>query len=387
MKTVVLGLFDRLEDAEQVLAQLAHSPLDLDAVQVLNADMELQRRLSEDAGLPSRRSLRTGLVTGAIAGAGLGFLAGREGPDGAEALLAGLGPLLAMSGGSILGAIAGAIAGALTESNRLPAAHSALALAGLSEGATMVTVRTENEPTARAIGDLFRAGGSRTLETLDPPPATGDRDRIFRPSGDPETMDSASAPASADALPEAHAAFAPPWRREAGEAAPAATVGGMLFPQAESEAAAESVEAGAGAATEESDSRLDPVSPPPPDGIRHGETVISVDRSTREVEPREAPPIPVRSEVESSETAPTEPVSEEAEDADSKSKAVQKSTKAAAKKKPKKVPTAAPASPPAPRPARLPRTGPDAADHQRLESVARDLMQEIFGGSGGSRKA
>jgi hypothetical protein len=382
MKTVVLGLFDRLEDAEQVLAQLAHSPLDLDAVQVLNADMDLQRRLSDDAGLPSRRSLRTGLVTGAIAGAGLGFLAGWVGPDGAAPLLAGPGPLLAMSGGSLLGALAGAVGGALSESNRLPEAHSALALAGLAEGATMVTVRTENEPTARAIGDLFRAGGSRTLEALDPMPSSHDRDAGYRPPADAEAqaIEMPIGPPSEDALPEAHTPFAPPWRREGGEALPAATSGGMLFPQAETEAAAEIGDSGKGLVPGAVD---DPFAPPAT--IRHGETVISVDRSTREVEPREVEPREVLFPTARFAPDPIEglggPAGGEAPiKADPKPEGIKV-------KKAAKVNPVGPAKALKTRRSRPPRTEPDPADRERLESAARDLMREIFGGSGGSRKA
>ena len=49
MKTVVLGVFDEVEDARRVLAQLADSPLDLAAVEVVHAEPAFQQALAEES--------------------------------------------------------------------------------------------------------------------------------------------------------------------------------------------------------------------------------------------------------------------------------------------------------------------------------------------------
>ncbi|MCB0215626.1 MAG: hypothetical protein KDH92_03240, partial [Chloroflexi bacterium] len=281
MKTVVLGLFDQMENAERVLAQLADAPLDLDSVQVLHRDTAIQRRLNEQAGIQPRRAMRTGLVTGGLLGAALGLAAGWA-PAGEAALLAGPGPLLTLAGGALLGALAGGAGGAMAETSRIPEAHAQVALEAVAAGAVMVFVQTENLPTARAIGNLFRDGGSRMLS---------DEPATRTPSAAVDAAQGALPPTPAESgldatIPDAHAPFAPPWRREGADPVAPETrppdsdpipAGGPLFPSAEppSDAAARSeaaAEAGAGAQT-----------------IRHGETVTAVDRSTRALMPRDLP--------------------------------------------------------------------------------------------------
>lgn len=232
MKNVVVGLFDRIADAERVLEHLASSPLDLDTIQVVHAQTDVQRRLGQAAGLPPRRSVRNGLVIGLLAGAGLGFLAALPSVAGGLPLLTELGPMLAMAAGAIIGALAGGAVGAFSDNVRLPPEHAEAILAALREGAAVIMVHTENLPTARAIGDLFRAGGSRIFEPGHPlaiddeavaaaaaaeaalygrgrgEPVTGDLDGISEagPDGTPAEPE----------VPDAHLPYAPPWRRADG---------------------------------------------------------------------------------------------------------------------------------------------------------------------------
>ncbi len=165
MKTVVLGLFDDLETARRVLNQLAASPLDLDQISVVHGDLDTQRSLAREAGLPAHRSPLAGTVAGALAGAALGGYAG------ATLVPESVGWLLAMALGAVLGAAAGAALGALSETVRVPKAHQAEVLTALEGGATALIVRSESLPTARAVGDLFRVAGSRELSPLGPVPA------------------------------------------------------------------------------------------------------------------------------------------------------------------------------------------------------------------------
>lgn len=205
MKTVVLGLFDDLDDARRVLEELAGSPLDLEAIEVLHRDLDRQRGLSEEFGLRGKRTGLTGLAVGAILGGVAGFLLGQR-------YLVSLGALLSMTGGVLLGALVGAVAGVMADTLRIPPEHESDVLQALEEGATAIVVRTENLPTARAIGDLFRASGSRELSALEPeieestaPPAPAALG-AGAPEGQPEEA----------RIPEGHTIFAPPWRRGVG---------------------------------------------------------------------------------------------------------------------------------------------------------------------------
>lgn len=230
MKTVVLGLFDDLETARRVLNQLAASPLDLDQISVVHGDLDTQRSLAREAGLPAHRSPLAGTVAGALAGAALGGYAG------ATLVPESVGWLLAMALGAVLGAAAGAALGALSETVRVPKAHQAEVLTALEGGATALIVRSESLPTARAVGDLFRVAGSRELSPLGPVPAAAAgagpdlataADALVTAGGETvldegvvaEPLGEAFAPAPADD----HARFAPP-PAEAGGAidAPAA---------------------------------------------------------------------------------------------------------------------------------------------------------------------
>jgi hypothetical protein len=232
MKNVVVGLFDRIADAERVLAHLASSPLDLDTIQVVHAQTDVQRRLGQAAGLPPRRSVRNGLVIGLLSGAGLGFLAALPSVAGGLPLLTELGPMLAMAVGAIIGALAGGAVGAFSDNVRLPPEHADAVLAALREGAAVIMVHTENLPTARAIGDLFRAGGSRIFEPGHPlaiddeavaaavaaEAALYGRGRGAPVPGDPDGALVAAAdetPAEPE-VPDAHMPYAPPWRRADG---------------------------------------------------------------------------------------------------------------------------------------------------------------------------
>ena len=158
MKTVVLGLFDDQEQAGGVLAQLVGSPLDLDTIEVVSHDLDSQRALTSEYGLDrGRRGVGTAVGLCAMLGGVAGYIVG-------SGVLAELGPLLTVSGGILLGALGGLVLGLLSETVRVPEDHSAAVLDALEKGATAIVVRTSNVPTAHAIGDLFRAGGSRLLD-------------------------------------------------------------------------------------------------------------------------------------------------------------------------------------------------------------------------------
>lgn len=204
MKTVVLGLFDDLEDARRVLGQLATSPLDLSAIEVVRRDVASQSALTHEAGLGGRRAPWAAVLAGGLLGATAGALAG-QGP------LASLGPLLAMAAGLIVGAIAGAALAGFSDTLRVPPAHAGEMLEAVQAGATAIVVRTDNLPTARAIGDLFTACGSRDLSALDAGEGI-DEDKATAPAVVGTAAGTIDPPSSREKEPT-DAIFAPPWRR------------------------------------------------------------------------------------------------------------------------------------------------------------------------------
>lgn len=296
MKTVVVGVFDQLTDAGRVIAQLAASPLDMDTVQVVHAQAGVQERLSAEAGLPPRRAALSTLLAGAALGALAGFWMGggfvgadasADASAGSAAILPGLGPLPGLALGLVLGAALGLLAALFGERTEIPEEHREGLLQALQEGATVLTVRTENLPTARAIGDLFRAGGSRLLEGPAAQAAPGAPPPALRAAeaGSP----TADAPANP---PPSHAAFVPPWRRAGGgEERPEAPF--TLFPEAEAGAAgvdapttavADSAHAAAAA--------VEPSASQPRRALRHGDVVTGPDTSSRPLQVTQVTPLP-----------------------------------------------------------------------------------------------
>lgn len=221
MKSVVFGVFENTDDARRVLHQLADSPLDLDTVRVVHADPDVQGSLAAEIGLPRDRAVPTGIVVGALLGALLGGYAGTS-------WLASLGVVLAAAAGMLLGAVAGAFLGAFGDKLRMPDEDAEALLQEMERGATVVLVRTTNLPTARAVSDLFLAGGSV-------PPRPGSRTARLKDLSDHTTealtsgaeamaiveelssgqQSSADEITAGDTPPvaEEDELFAPPWRR------------------------------------------------------------------------------------------------------------------------------------------------------------------------------
>jgi uncharacterized membrane protein len=216
MSTTVLGVFPLLEDVERVLAQLVGSTLDRDTIRVLHKDPAMQCAMSNAAGLPENRTVVAGLWAGAVLGGAAGFLAGMT----PILPFAQAGPFFLAALGLVLGAAVGAAVSAMADALPVPPEQLPELVEIVDRGATVVLVRTESLPTARAIRDLFRANGSEVLA-----PVEGEEeDAIEEVTTSPEAADEplpSLAPDSTDSLtdelapavPKAHAPFVPPWRR------------------------------------------------------------------------------------------------------------------------------------------------------------------------------
>lgn len=217
MKTTVMGVFPRLEDGQRVLGQLVASTLDLDAIRVLHKDPVTQRALAGEAGLPADRSVVAGLGAGALLGGAAGFFVGLTGLTLAQA-----GPLFLGALGLLLGGAAGAALSAMTDALPVPRAQLPELAEIVDRGATVVLVRTDSLPTARAIRDLFQANGSEVLTPVDdedvieeistPPEAAADPLPSLAPAAAAGAAELSRGEAT-PAVPEAHAPFVPPWRR------------------------------------------------------------------------------------------------------------------------------------------------------------------------------
>jgi hypothetical protein len=212
MKTTVMGVFPRQEDARRVLSQLVGSTLDLDAIRVLHRAPETQRQLAAEAGLPADRSVPAGIVAGALLGAAAGFGLGVT--PGLP--LAGAGPLFLGALGLLAGAAAGGLFSAMADALPVPRSQLPELADTVDRGATVVLVRTDSLPTARAIRDLFQASGSEILA----PVGEGEEDVVTEIVSPPDlfvdtTVLTAAPPVAAagDTVPDAHAPFVPPWRR------------------------------------------------------------------------------------------------------------------------------------------------------------------------------
>jgi hypothetical protein len=167
MKTTVMGVFPHEADARRVMSQLVASTLDLDAIRVLHKQPEVQRAMAAEAGLPADRSVPAGTVTGALLGGAIGFGLGLT-PD---LPLAQVGPLFLGALGLLAGGVAGGVLGGLTDALPVPREQLPELTESVDGGATVVLVRTDSLPTARAIRDLFQAAGS---DLLAPVPAGSD---------------------------------------------------------------------------------------------------------------------------------------------------------------------------------------------------------------------
>ena len=313
MKTTVMGIFEVLDDAENVLAKLIESPLDVSALQVLNRNAKLQRRLDSRAELRNQRPIEQGAVIGALIGLLIGLALSVE-IDGQPAFISGPGPMLSMASGALIGLLIGLAYVLLSDALDIPVQHEPEIMNAIQSGATMITVRTNSVPTANAVDTFFRESGSLIFEAG--PQAgehenehTGDHgssrlasdDSIFAPTEDSEA---ASIPVDESNFPDEHRPFAPPWRREDDEASPSLAgskpqASGMLFPESSTLNEVTPKTTTSPSSTSDDSTFRKPsrtrknlsTGAPKQPKIRYGDSIFSVDDRTQAVEQRSVEPI------------------------------------------------------------------------------------------------
>lgn len=143
MKTVV-GLFDSLHEARNVVNQLENAGFDGDDISLVANDATGEYQTSTGSELADSNATGAGATTGAVAGGALGVLAGL----GALAIpgigpVIAAGPLLAGLAGAGVGALAGGMLGALVDAG-VPEEEARYYTEGVRRGGTLVVAKVDD---------------------------------------------------------------------------------------------------------------------------------------------------------------------------------------------------------------------------------------------------
>ena len=164
MARTIVGLFDRMDDAQEAVKDLVSNGIAKDDISMVIHDQEGRhaRALGVDVQEAGEETAEEG--SNVVKGAGIGAALG-----GAAGLLVGLGaltipgigpiiaagPLAAAIGGAGIGAATGGMVGALTEAG-LPDEDARVYEEGVRRGSTLVVVKAPDEITERAAEILNR---------------------------------------------------------------------------------------------------------------------------------------------------------------------------------------------------------------------------------------
>jgi len=145
---ILVGTFDGVKQAEQVVYDLKGAGFSPDAISVAARDMSSLTELKSEGVKETTDGAVGGAIGGGALGAALGWLLA-----GGTALIPGIGPVVAAGifsatvGGALLGGTLGGVAGALVASG-LPEEHAHEYEENLKSGRVLVVVKT---PDARAL--------------------------------------------------------------------------------------------------------------------------------------------------------------------------------------------------------------------------------------------
>ncbi len=159
----VLGLYDRFEDAQQVVHALSKAGFRWEDISMISQDAEgkYSREINAD---PDTAAKAEDATEGAAAGAGLGAVLG-----GLGGLLVGLGalaipgvgpviaagPIAAALAGAGIGAAAGGLIGALVDLG-VPEEQAQIYAESIKRGGTLVSVRTDSNRAQEAVSIMNR---------------------------------------------------------------------------------------------------------------------------------------------------------------------------------------------------------------------------------------
>jgi stress response protein YsnF len=155
MAKTVIGLFDRMDDARQLVQQLIAQGFEPD-------DISLVSRQEGEYVTERGEERSSGTAIGAGAGAALGGVGGLLVGLGALAIpgigpVIAAGPLVTALAGAGIGAAAGGIIGALTDLG-VPEEEAHYYAEGVRRGGALVTVETDDQRADRAAEIMERAG-------------------------------------------------------------------------------------------------------------------------------------------------------------------------------------------------------------------------------------
>ena len=156
--TTVIGLYDRLEDAQNAVSELVSAGFSRENISIVAADTE--GKFKTYVGAPGEEAVE-GAATGAGVGAAIGGLGGLLVGIGALAI-PGIGPVLAAGPiasaliGMGVGAVTGGLIGALVDAG-VPEEQANLYAEGIRRGGTLVKVTTPEDRVdeANRIMDRF----------------------------------------------------------------------------------------------------------------------------------------------------------------------------------------------------------------------------------------
>lgn len=143
MKTVI-GLFDSLPDARNVVNQLVNAGFERDHISLVASDASGEYQSATEGDIDSSNASGAGATTGAVVGGTLGVLLGL----GALAIpgigpVIAAGPLLAGLAGAGVGAVAGGLLGALVDAG-VPEEEARYYTEGVRRGGTLVIAKVED---------------------------------------------------------------------------------------------------------------------------------------------------------------------------------------------------------------------------------------------------
>jgi uncharacterized protein (TIGR02271 family) len=155
MKTVV-GLFDSIRDARNVVNQLVNAGFERDHVSMVANDAAGEYQADTGGDTEDSNATGAGATTGAVVGGTLGVLLGL----GALAIpgigpVIAAGPLLAGLAGAGVGALAGGMLGALVEAG-VPEEDARYYTEGVRRGGTLVVAKVEDEASNEAAEIMNR---------------------------------------------------------------------------------------------------------------------------------------------------------------------------------------------------------------------------------------